>query len=159
MKIPISELRPNPFRDLQRLPVDRKSVEALKCSIRSTGFWDNLLVRREYSDEPLPIYQIAYGHCRVSALYELVLERVIESEFMVELPVRVLDDATMLRIMLNENADIAHGVYVTREFLHKETQTPREEIEAADICQFLGGTWGDKHAKVRKALKTLNTRL
>src|SRR4051794_6896894 len=46
MKIDIKELRPNLFRHLERYPIDRAKVDALKRSIKDTTFWDNLLVRK-----------------------------------------------------------------------------------------------------------------
>ena len=39
MKIQLSQLHPNPFRDLKRLPVKPEKVEILKESIKETSFW------------------------------------------------------------------------------------------------------------------------
>lgn len=159
-------VRSNPFRDPKLYPLHRAKIESLKMSIRSTGFWDNVLARRV---SPLgatsnadDVFQLAYGHHRLQALKELIDEKVIEDDFIVEIPVRKLDDATMIRIMSNENMEeykvtsdiIDETVRVTREFLHTETKTPLAEITASDISQFLGGSWHED--KVSTSLTRLS---
>ena len=62
MKIEVSKLRSNPFRNLERLPLDPEKVEALVHSIKDTSFWDNLIGR-----ETAGGVEIAYGHHRVAA--------------------------------------------------------------------------------------------
>jgi len=159
MKIGIQDLRPNPFRDLAHYPIHRDKVELLKASIRSTGFWDNVLVRKAEDGDH---YELAYGHHRLEALKELIREEQIEKDYQLDLPVRKLDDATMIRIMANENIEeykvtadiIDETVRVTREFLMKENKTPMSEITATDISQFLGGAWSDD--KVEVALQRLS---
>jgi hypothetical protein len=158
MKINLSELQPNPYRDLARYPIHREKVEALKASIRSTGFWENVLVRKNDAGN----YELAYGHHRLFALKELIDERVIEADFQVDSPVRKLDDATMIRIMANENMDeykvtsdiVDETVRVTREYIHTQTQTPLGEITASDISQFLSGCWHED--KVSTSLTRLS---
>ena len=116
MKILVKDLQPNPFRHMTRYPVDRAKVEALKISINETGFWDNILVRSRGT-----AYELAYGHHRYFALKEL---GVVE----IDVPVRDLDDATMLRIMANENMEfwgsnpavINETVAAAKEFLDAE---------------------------------------
>jgi hypothetical protein len=148
MKISVQQLRPNPYRDLSRYPLSREKIEALKASIRSTGFWDNVLVRKTDDGEH---YELAYGHHRLEALKELINERAIEPEHVLELSVRKLDDATMIRIMANENVNEYHvtseiideTIRVTREYIQTQTKTPLSEISPSDISQFLGGTWNE----------------
>ena len=155
-KIPLNHLRPNPFRDLKHYPIHRDKIEALKASIRSTGFWDNLLVRKSGAH-----FEVAYGHHRLEALKELVKESVIDADFELELPVRNLDDAAMLRVMACENLEeyrvtadlIDETVRVTREYIQRETRTPFNEITAADVSQFLGGGWHED--KVASSLNRL----
>jgi hypothetical protein len=158
MKIALQDLKPNPYRDLSRYPIHREKVESLKASIRSTGFWDNVLARKT---EDGGEFEIAYGHHRLEALKELVREEVIPSDFEVDVPIRKLDDATMIRIMANENMEeykvtgdiIDETVRVAREFIQKETKTPTSEISASDISQFLGGSWNED--RVQTALNRL----
>jgi len=155
-KIPFKQLRPNPFRDLAHYPIHRDKVEALKASIRTTGFWDNLLVRKAGAN-----FEVAYGHHRLEALKELVKESVIDDDFELELPVRNLDDAAMIRVMASENLEeyrvtadlIDETVRVTREFIQRETKTSVRDITAADISQFLGGGWSED--KVARSLQRL----
>ncbi|MGD0091751.1 MAG: ParB/RepB/Spo0J family partition protein [Planctomycetota bacterium] len=151
MKISLKELRSNPFQDPTLYPVHRKKVEALKASIRATGFWDNVLVRKSGNGEH---YEMAYGHHRLVALKELVREKLLDPEFQVDVAVRKLDDAAMLRIMANENADeykatpeiVDETVRVAREYLQQQTKTPANQISASDIAQFLGGNWTEARA-------------
>jgi hypothetical protein len=153
MKISIKELRPNPFRDLARYPIHREKVEALKASIRSTGFWDNVLARKA---EDNGHFEIAYGHHRLQALLELIKEEVFPAGYELEIPVRKLDDATMIRIMANENLEeyrvtadiIDETVRVTREYIMRSGKTPLAEISASDISQFLGGAWHEDKVSV-----------
>src|SRR5438105_4217958 len=119
-KIKVNQLRPNPYRDAAHYPIHREKVETLKASIRTTGFWDNLLVRKAGAH-----FEVAYGHHRLEALKELVRESVLDEDYELELPVRNLDDAAMVRIMASENIEeyrvtsdiIDETVRVTREFI------------------------------------------
>ncbi len=152
MKISVQDLHPNPYRDLSRYPIHREKIEALKASIRATGFWDNILVRK--NDEGR--FEMAYGHHRLEALRELIAEKAVEGDFEIEAPVRKLDDATMIGIMANENVEeyrvtaeiIDETVRVAREFIQKETKTPLSDITASDISQFLGGSWNEDRVAV-----------
>jgi hypothetical protein len=95
MKVKISELRPNPFRNIEHYPIDAEKVKTLVASIGQTGFWDNILARKEDGQ-----IQIAYGHHRLAAL-----KQAMRPGDTVDIPVKPLDDATMLKIMANENMD------------------------------------------------------
>src|SRR5438445_5406018 len=99
MKIAIRDLLPNPFRNLDDYPISTTKVAGLVASIKSTSFWDNILVRPSPSRRNK--FEIAYGHHRLKALHKTYGEG---SSRTVDLPVRDLDDATMLKVMANENA-------------------------------------------------------
>jgi ParB/RepB/Spo0J family partition protein len=92
MEVKVSEIKPNPFRRIDRYPINREKVEALKASIHETEFWDNLLGRKNSEGE----IEIAYGHHRLVALKELGYDKI-------DISVKDLDDAKMLQIMGNEN--------------------------------------------------------
>lgn len=92
----IKDIAPNPFRHLERYPIRREKVDALKESIRTTGFWDNLVARKDGNGKP----QIAYGHHRLVALKE---ELGPSGE--IELNIRRLDDEHMVQIMARENLE------------------------------------------------------
>src|SRR5262245_25152839 len=93
MRLAVADLRPNPFRHLERYPIDRDKVDALKTSIKDTTFWDNLLARRQNG-----AFELAYGHHRLIALKELRVDEI-------DIPVRDLDDDHMAKIMSHENME------------------------------------------------------
>ena len=95
MKVQIKDLEPNPFRNMECYPISEEKVQRLAESIGQTGFWDNILARKSNGK-----IQIAYGHHRLMAL-----RKVVGQESVVDIPVKDLDDATMLRIMANENME------------------------------------------------------
>ena len=90
----VAEIRPNPFRDIERYPLEEKKIEALCESIRTTGFWDNLVARIGEDGKP----EIAYGHHRLEAVH-----RVLGDDAEVELIMRELDEELMLQMMVEEN--------------------------------------------------------
>jgi hypothetical protein len=94
VRVRVKDLKPNPFRNIDRYPIDREKVEALKTSIGETDFWDNLLARKNAKGQ----VEIAYGHHRLEALKGLGIEEV-------DIPVRGLSDAQMLKMMAEENLD------------------------------------------------------
>jgi len=96
MRIKVKDLEPNPFRRMEHYPIDPTKVRDLKASIANTTFWDNLLVRPDPNKKGK--YQMAYGHHRHIALKELKIEEI-------DVPVRNIEDAMMLKIMANENFD------------------------------------------------------
>jgi hypothetical protein len=163
MKICLKNLDPNPFREHEDYPILEEKVRALMASIKSTGFWDNVLAR------PSPTrsgrYQLAYGHHRVHALERLYGK---DSLFEIDIPVRQLDDRNMLRIMANENAHewksnttmILATLRRTMEYL----QNHPEELQfktlsrgiswPEEISAFLGGTFTE--TMVRNMLVVIN---
>lgn len=96
MKISVKDLRPNPFRDMKRNPINPAKVEALKASIAATDFWDNLIARPAPFDEGK--FELGYGHHRLEALKALKIESV-------DIPVRNLDDGAMLKMLVHENME------------------------------------------------------
>jgi hypothetical protein len=148
MKVKIKDLHPNPYRKIESYPVEEEKVKALMASIKQTGFWDNILARQVDGE-----IQIAYGHHRLEALKQLM-----DPEEEVDIPVKDLDDETMLKIMANENVDdwattptvIDQTVKAAREFLlsnpeiaqkygqvHKSSATDENIIGAILIAKFL----------------------
>ncbi len=182
MKIKVSDLEANPYRNIAKYPIDRSKVDALKTSIKETTFWDNILVRAHPTKKGK--YQIAYGHHRHIALKELKLQEV-------DIPCRTLTDAQMLKIMAEENLEwstspavINETVLATKKFLDVELAKYKTlaELKLADksigqlfknqqsfanakredtskvgretILKFLGANW--KEWLVQGALDTLN---
>jgi chemotaxis protein histidine kinase CheA len=90
----IKDIKPNPFRHLERYPIQRPKVEALRESLRSTTYWGNLLVRRNAAGE----IEQAFGHHRLVAMREE-----FGDDYEIELIERDLDDDAMFQIMSREN--------------------------------------------------------
>jgi hypothetical protein len=155
MKVKIKDLEPNPYRDMNNYPMDEAKVRSLIESIKQTGFWDNILSRKNGKK-----FQIAYGHHRLAAIRE-----VFKPTDEVDIPVKELDDATMLKIMANENMDewkttpavIDETVKVTKQFLeeHPEEAAKCGQPEKSNkndgsmglsiISRFLG--WNESRVK------------
>lgn len=95
MKIAVKDLHPNPFRDMKRYPINAAKVESLKASISETSFWDNIVARTAPDGKG---FQAAYGHHRREALNQLKIKEI-------DIPVRVLDDETMLKMLAHENME------------------------------------------------------
>ncbi len=174
MKIKVKDLEPNPFRNIASYPIDRAKVEALKTSIKETTFWDNILVRPHPTEKGK--YQIAYGHHRHIALTELKLQEV-------DIPVRKLTDAQMVKIMAEENlqwmtspAVINETVLAAKNFLDVElakydyatsdksirclfkskaayAESKTKGVGRETILKFLGGNW--KQWVIQGALATI----
>ena len=166
MKVRVKDLVPNPFRDIKNYPIDLKKVESLAKSINQTGFWDNILARKRNGR-----IEIAYGHHRL-----VVLQRDCAPDFVIDIPVKELDDAMMIKIMANENDEcwaitpgIVHEtVRVAKKFLLSDrgrtlikTKSPKRKIdyhdskEAFQMAEFLGGNWNE--ARVYRSLLRLDS--
>jgi hypothetical protein len=175
MKIKLADLKPNPYRKIDKYPINAEKVKALMNSINETSFWDNIVCRERNGK-----YEIAYGHHRLEAL-----RRIGQTE--VDIPVRDIDDSTMIRIMANENMDewqsntsvMLETVLTAKEYLEGELakyesweECPNSFIKAlftgtkgyfihcknegvgqTTILKFLGANW--KQWQIQKALSIL----
>lgn len=94
MKIAVRDIKDNPFRDMERNPINEAKVAVLVGSIKETSFWDNIVVRPLNGEK----YELAYGHHRLRALKKSHIDEI-------NIPVRKLDDAIMLKMMANENME------------------------------------------------------
>lgn len=120
MRVQIKDLKPNPFRDMENYPIIPEKIRSLINSIKETGFWDNILARKNNGK-----IEIAYGHHRL-----IVLEKLFKPDDYVDIPIKELDDSTMIRIMANENIEswgiipkvIYETVRVTKKFLEKHPE-------------------------------------
>ncbi len=91
----VGHIRPNPFRHIDRYPIKRAKVAALRESLRTTGFWDNVVARQLDGQ-----VEIAYGHHRLVALKE---EYGPDRE--IPLIIKELNDDAMIQVMARENMD------------------------------------------------------
>jgi hypothetical protein len=94
MKLKFKDVLSNPYRDLKGNPLLKEKIAELVASINTTGFWDNVVVRKNKAGK----YELAYGHHRVQAAIEAGLE---SADFIV----KELDDSMMIQIMDAENRE------------------------------------------------------
>lgn len=166
MNIKLRDLKPNPFRETATYPYSRQRLERLKDSIRTTGFWDNLIVRKhEFLEERKLIvhYQIAYGHHRLAALRELIAEQMIDEDYEIECPVRHLDDSAMVRIMASEqyNEDreqFDHTIKQVLAYVASAVSVKPSELTVSDLGMFLGCGYSTNSGerKIQAALRRIN---
>lgn len=92
--IALRDIKPNPFKkNILGGKLDEAKIARLEESIKQTGFWENVVLRKR-GDE----YQLGYGHHRHEAAM-----RVLGKAFEVNLPVMDLTDDQMLVMMAQEN--------------------------------------------------------
>jgi len=179
-KFRVGDIRPNPFRDLARYPLDPAHVDRLRASIRSTGFW-NTVVARKVDGVP----ELAFGHYRLEAARQEYGE-----DGRIPLNIEDLSDDQMLRMMAEENmeasrnaAESAHEVVRAVVLAYAEGRVALEEpppnaphsvlrvaphfgrsvpgnesypkltYTVQTIAAYLGGTWSTN--RVRNALSQL----
>jgi len=156
MKVQIKDLEPNPYRDMNNYPMDENKVKSLIESIQQTGFWDNILSRKQNGK-----FQIAYGHHRLAAIREI-----FKPTDEVDIPVKELDDATMIKIMANENMEawtalprvIDETVRVTKQFLegHPEEVKKLGQVKSGSMgADFISRFLGWKESRVGYSLERL----
>jgi hypothetical protein len=90
--IPLSQIKPNPFRDFELHPIDPQQVERLQASIAADGFWASVVARKVGR-----WYELAFGHHRVEAARGAGLKSA-------PIEVRDLSDWRMVRMLASENA-------------------------------------------------------
>jgi ParB-like chromosome segregation protein Spo0J len=91
-EVTLSQLSPNPFRDIDTYPFDEEKITRLQESISSTGFWPTVIARAAGSG-----YEIAFGHHRIEAAKR---EGIKKATILVD----SLSDEEMLKMMVDENA-------------------------------------------------------
>lgn len=94
MILKLKDILPNPYRDLKANPLIEGKILSLMDSINQTGFWDNVVVRKNAQGK----YELAYGHHRLAAAIRAGLK---EADFIV----KELTDTMMIQIMDNENRE------------------------------------------------------
>src|ERR1039458_1020421 len=103
--VPLSKLRPNPWRDFKRNPIVPEKVEQIVESIVATGeFWVGCYGRKMTDDT----VQLAFGHTRAEAAKFIDTGDVIEaakSAGLKKIPVAIKEftDGEMLMRMTREN--------------------------------------------------------
>lgn len=93
-EVTIGSLLPNPYRRLDEYPIIRDKVEALRESLRATGYWANICARPAGNK-----YEITFGHHRLIALQE---EWGLHKK--VSINVEDYSNEQMLKMMARENS-------------------------------------------------------
>lgn len=93
VEIKLSDIDPNPMRQLDVYPFSETKIDTLRRSIRSVGFWEGVIARPAGQR-----FQLAFGHHRIQAAR-------LEQLTSVPIVVRDLDDRDMLRFMGRENLE------------------------------------------------------
>ena len=101
MRVSVKDIEPNPHRDIKHYKLRQDVLDELRESIESTSFWDNLLCRRHNGH-----IECAYGHHRLAALRNA---KGFGPNFKIDVTIKDLSDADMLRIMYRENHDVYGG--------------------------------------------------
>jgi hypothetical protein len=91
----IRDIQPNPFRHIAHYPIKAEKIDALRESLRTTGYWGNIVARKHDGK-----VEIAYGHHRLVAL-----KKEYGADEKVDLIIRDLSDEAMLQIMARENME------------------------------------------------------
>jgi ParB-like nuclease domain len=97
MKIPVSNLLPNPFRNMEVYQIHEEKVESLISSFKTTGWWPIIIARKAGENGK---YEQAFGHHRKEAY-----ERHYGKGSEIEVIVLDLDDDQMLKMMAHENQE------------------------------------------------------
>ncbi len=127
MKFQLRDIKPNPFRHMERYPLDDEKIEILQESIKKTGFWDNIVARKN-GDKA----EIAYGHHRLHAL-----KKMYPGTHEVDLIIRKLDSEHMIKMMADENLEFWGGTaQVVMETIRAVIQAAADrEIKLPEIKQ------------------------
>lgn len=161
----LSQIDPNPFRDIESYPFDEAKIERLVESINSTGFWPSVIVRPKGNR-----FECAFGHHRLDAA-----ERAgVTTAYVV---VQDLSDDAMLKMMVDENAtEYGHDFFtilnsvsaVVRAYGAGSIKLDKpesrgsnirkvglSEYSALTVASYLGWTTTDSKGQVRAAERVL----
>lgn len=90
--IALTDIVPNPWRDMKLYPIDTDHVREIRESIDDHGFFGGVKARRKNGR-----VELGCGHTRIEAARKAKLDEV-------QIVIDDMDDDTMLRLMTDENA-------------------------------------------------------
>lgn len=139
VRVPITSILPNPYRDLELFPIVQDKVDGLIESIKDTGFWTGLRARWQ-SDQaiaaPLKVVdgiaiapegaliELMFGHHRLDAAKACGYTHI-------DISVVPANDTLMLKAMANENkGDWTSGSYVLLETVRQVKKTLVDQANA-----------------------------
>ncbi len=128
--VPFNKIKANPFRDMERYPVDNAIIKDLMGSMDRNGFWPNLIGRKVNG-----FVELAYGHHRWIAFGKKFGE-----DTSMNIMLEDIDDAQMLRYMADENmpemggkaAIVEQGVVRAVVLAYAEGKIEMEKPKALD---------------------------
>lgn len=139
----LRDVQPNPYRDFEAVPLDRSAVEALRNSMRETGFWSGLQVRAHGDG-----HQLVFGHNRMQAAAQE-----FGDDHLYEFDLIEADEREMIRRMNFEN--LQDLVQPTLGHLRIGVRAARDQIialmQAGDVEAFVP-YYGDI-SNAKKALR------
>jgi len=167
-KIAIKNILPNPYRGINKYPIDKEKVNELIESYQKTGMWIGIVGRPHNNNGKV---EISFGHHRLEAAKKLGYKEI-------DVDVRKIGDADMIKMMADENMDrkinsavinqtvmsakeymdnsLKHGKFeFTMLFKEKEylERAKRHGVGEKSLVQFLGKSW---QRNINIALRTLN---
>lgn len=147
MRVELKNIVLNPYRNLKICPLDENKVIRLVASYEENEFWENLIGRVSPFDATT--VELAFGAHRLEALKRMNIESI-------EIKIKDLSDADMIRIMGAENRDwygnradtIVETVEVAKKYIEDEIlkkECVYEDLE--DWCKALfNGESGFHHS-------------
>ncbi len=131
--VPLDKIDSNPYRHIERYPIDEEKIEALLQSYDNSGFWDGSIQARP-CPEKVDHVQIAFGHHRVETARRKKLKTI-------GLVVAERSEADMLRMMADENRDeFRHDVLVNADTIAAVVEAYGQgKIELEPVNEKAGG--------------------
>lgn len=132
IQVGISDIDPNPHRDLNKYPYVEHKIETLMHSMKGVGMWEGVIGRKVGKR-----FQLAFGHHRIEAARRLGFKTA-------PLVVRDLTDEEMVQFMGRENLEDFNAEFLimleTWEAATKFRAPREKKAEAVDIARLLGWT-------------------
>jgi hypothetical protein len=134
-RVPLSDIDPNPMRQLDVYPFKEKKIEVLRKSIREVGLWEGVIGRVVGNR-----VEIAFGHHRVEAA-----RREFDPFVQINVIIRNLTDEQMVQFMGRENLEEYNADFIImlnsweagNQFLLRRAGVKPQVIE---IARLLGWT-------------------
>ena len=104
-EVRIAALLPNPFRDLQKYPLDEEKVQDLLASMERDKFWGRIAARPTKDGK----YELAFGHHRLGAA-----KRLWGLDALIKVEIGDFQDIDMVRMMTCENMNDSGNGYSER---------------------------------------------
>lgn len=118
IKVKLSEVGPNPFRNFTLNPIDPDHIKGLVDSINEHGFWTGVQVRKDPNGDG---YQTVFGHRRFMAAAAALGE---DGE--VDVQVVDIDDEGMIRRLFDEN--FHQGGYASSLDVQEAVEAARDRL-------------------------------